>query len=58
VGLFRLRFTPTGVSYARTATVDLPDTFQLSDGTSWSPCDEPGVGPQVEGMVVDGERGV
>ncbi|GAA0258840.1 phytase [Saccharothrix mutabilis subsp. mutabilis] len=35
------------------STVDLPSTFPLPDGTSWTPCGEPGEGPQLEGMVVD-----
>jgi 3-phytase len=42
----------------RTATLRLPDTFTLPDGTHWSPCTDPGDGPQVEGMVVDSERGM
>ncbi|WP_309112973.1 phytase [Saccharothrix sp.] len=35
------------------STVDLPSTFPLPGGTSWTPCGEPGEGPQLEGMVVD-----
>ncbi|MEJ2857817.1 MULTISPECIES: phytase [unclassified Saccharothrix] len=35
------------------STVDLPATFPLPDGTTWTPCGEPGEGPQLEGMVVD-----
>jgi len=42
------------VSYERLDTTSLPSTFRLPDGTRWQPCDEPGVGPQVEGMAVDG----
>lgn len=41
------------VTYRKVRTLDLPDTFRLPDGTSWSPCAEPGELPQVEGMVVD-----
>jgi 3-phytase len=48
VGLFRLTPTKDGIGYRPVASVDLPDTF---DG--WTPCAEPGEGPQVEGMVVD-----
>ncbi|WP_433269971.1 phytase [Actinosynnema sp. CS-041913] len=40
------------------STVDLPATFPLPDGTSWTPCGEPGEGPQLEGMVVDSAHGV
>ncbi len=36
----------------------LHETFRLSDGTSWTPCGEPGEGPQVEGMVVDPQHDV
>ncbi|NUT96096.1 MAG: phytase [Saccharothrix sp.] len=35
------------------STVDLSSTFPLPNGTSWTPCAEPGEGPQLEGMVVD-----
>jgi 3-phytase len=40
------------------STVDLPSTFPLPDGTTWSPCGDPGDGPQAEGMVVDSVHGV
>ena len=33
--------------------VSVPSAFRLPDGTSWSPCEDAGEGPQVEGMVVD-----
>ncbi len=55
LGLFRLKPVGDKVSYQRLDTLDLPSTFRLPNGTSWTPCDEPGVGPQVEGMTVDGE---
>ncbi|MFD3569154.1 phytase [Streptomyces sp. NPDC058671] len=41
------------MTYRKIRTLDLPSTFRLPDGTSWSPCGEPGELPQVEGMVVD-----
>ncbi|MFF3316405.1 phytase [Streptomyces sp. NPDC003035] len=41
------------VTYRKVRTLDLASTFRLPDGTSWSPCAEPGELPQVEGMVVD-----
>ncbi len=40
------------------STVELPSVFPLPDGTSWSPCGEPGERPQLEGMVVDSAHGV
>lgn len=52
LGLFRLVTAPDGVTYRRTALLDLPDTFRVGGGT-WTPCAEPGERPQVEGMVVD-----
>ncbi|MFJ4829342.1 phytase [Streptomyces sp. NPDC088747] len=45
------------VGYRKVRTLDLPSSFQLPDGTSWSPCAEPGELPQVEGMVVDPATG-
>lgn len=41
------------VGYRTIRTLDLPSAFRLPDGTSWTPCGEPGQLPQVEGMVVD-----
>lgn len=53
VGLFRLSTDSAGkVTYNRVATSDLPSSFNVG-GTQWSPCEEPGDLPQVEGMVVD-----
>ncbi|MGV9558232.1 phytase [Streptomyces sp. NPDC003401] len=51
-----LELTPRAggrVGYRRIRTLDLPSSFRLPNGTSWSPCAEPGELPQVEGMVVD-----
>lgn len=50
--------TPAGVSVRHQATLRLPDTFTLPNGTRWRPRTDPGDGPQVEGMVVDSARGV
>ncbi|MFE0174940.1 phytase [Streptomyces sp. NPDC059002] len=41
------------VTYRKVRTLDLPSSFRLPNGTSWTPCAEPGELPQVEGMVVD-----
>lgn len=57
IGLFRLVATPAGVSYRPVDTLHFPDTFRLPDGTSWSPCEDPGDGPQFEGMTVDPANG-
>ncbi|MGW7267008.1 phytase [Streptomyces sp. NPDC054842] len=46
------------VGYRKVRSLDLPSSFRLPDGRSWSPCAEPGELPQVEGMVVDPADGV
>ncbi|MGW7074079.1 phytase [Streptomyces sp. NPDC054866] len=55
-----LELTPKSngtVGYRKVRTLDLPANFRLPNGTSWSPCGEPGELPQVEGMVVDPANG-
>ncbi|MGI5289705.1 phytase [Nonomuraea polychroma] len=57
LGLLDLVAAPGGkVTYRKVRTLDLPSSFALPDGSTWTPCLEPGELPQVEGMVVD--RGV
>ena len=58
LGIFRLQERAGKVTYRLTDTLDLPKSFGLPDGSTWSPCEEPGEEPQVEGMVVDAEAGV
>ncbi|MFJ9886099.1 phytase [Streptomyces sp. NPDC091287] len=54
VALLELLPTRSGtVAYRKVRSLDLPSAFRLPDGTSWTPCGEPGELPQVEGMVVD-----
>ncbi|MFC5824023.1 phytase [Nonomuraea insulae] len=54
LGLLQLAAAPGGkVTYRRVRTLDLPATFPLPDGTTWTPCGEPGELAQVEGMVTD-----
>ncbi|QGV82258.1 phytase [Streptomyces ficellus] len=54
VALLELLPTPAGtVTYRKVRSLDLPSSFRLPDGTSWTPCGEPDELPQVEGMVVD-----
>ncbi|MFD5921359.1 phytase [Kitasatospora sp. NPDC058201] len=54
LALLELIATPNGtVGYRQVRTIDLPSSFRLPNGTSWTPCAEPGELPQVEGMVVD-----
>lgn len=58
LALLRLVGAADGIRSETVDTIDLPSSFPLPSGGSWTPCDEPGVGPQVEGMVVDAERGL
>ncbi|MCX4632003.1 phytase [Streptomyces sp. NBC_01443] len=54
LALLELTAAPGGtVGYRLVRTLDLPSSFRLPNGASWSPCGEPGERPQVEGMVVD-----
>ena len=46
------------VTYRKVRTLDLPSSFRMPNGSSWSPCGEPGELPQVEGMVVDPANGM
>ena len=41
------------VTYRKVSSVTLPGGFRLPDGTSWTPCQDPGEQPQSEAMVVD-----
>ncbi|MEV4758452.1 phytase [Micromonospora sp. NPDC049559] len=58
VGVFRLVARGAAVSYQRVDRLVLPSEFTLPDGRHWSPCADPGDGPQVEGSVVDAANGV
>lgn len=54
IGLFRLVADRDGkISYRAVKQLVLPSTFRLSNGSTWSPCEDPGDRPQVEGMVFD-----
>ncbi|MFH9607143.1 phytase [Streptomyces sp. NPDC017448] len=58
IALLELLPTADGkVTYRKVRTLDLPSSFRLPNGASWSPCGEPGELPQVEGMVVDPANG-
>ncbi|GAB3112917.1 phytase [Streptomyces calidiresistens] len=58
VGLLELKEQEGRVGYRTVDTIDLPHTFVLPDGTRWTPCEDPGERPQVEGMAVDREKRV
>lgn len=46
------------MSYRDARFLVLPAAFALPDGTTWVPCEEPGVLPQLEGVAVDQRSGV
>lgn len=58
VATVRLTVGDGVVGYADAATIDFPSEFPLPDGTTWVPCEEPGVLPQLEGVSVDQRTGV
>lgn len=53
LGLVKLVAKGRTMSYQTVRTVDLPAEFDLPDGSTFTPCEDPGEGPQSEGMVVD-----
>jgi 3-phytase len=46
------------LGYRDVETVTMPGSFALPDGSTWRPCEEPGVLPQFEGVAVDQRSGV
>jgi len=57
VALFQVAVTGGGtVTYHKVRTLTLPTSFRTPSG-SWSPGEDPGEGPQAEGMVVDSAGG-
>lgn len=58
LGLVRLVATRAGtITYRHLRDLDLPTSFPVPGG-AWTPCEDPGEGPQVEGMVADPEHKV
>ncbi len=53
IGLFRLVADGTKVTYKPVTQWDFPTSFKLRNGSTWSPCEDPGDRPQFEGMVFD-----
>lgn len=53
----RLTTGPEGVGYTDVEHLAMPGEFPLPDGTTWVPCEEPGVEPQLEGVAVDRRTG-
>lgn len=54
IGLFRLVADRAGkISYRPVKQIDFPASFRLTNGTTWTPCEDPGDKPQFEGMVFD-----
>lgn len=57
LALLELKVVGSTMTYVPVRRFDLPASFTLPNGTRWTPCDEPGPTPQVEGMVVDAHSG-
>ena len=49
----RLVETGGGLGYEQIEPLEMPASFPLPDRTTWTPCEEPGVGPHLEGLSVD-----
>ncbi|MBW9094836.1 phytase [Microbacterium jejuense] len=54
----RIVETGGGLGYTEVRSTVMPSSFPLRDGTTWNPCEEPGTGPQLEGLSVDQRTGV
>ena len=46
------------LAYTNVRHFEMPGSFALPDGTTWVPCEEPGIGPQLEGSAVDQRSGM
>ncbi|HCT77749.1 MAG TPA: hydrolase [Micromonosporaceae bacterium] len=58
LGLFKIVPAGGGYTYVKVDSLTLPSSFTLRNGSTWTPCLEPGEGPQAEGMTVDPLLGV
>lgn len=59
IGVVELVQTEQGqITYRKLQQIDLPSQFKLPNGRTWTPCEDPGDLPQVEGMVVDQQQGI
>ena len=45
------------IGYTDITHLEMPGEFPLPDGTTWVPCEEPGILPQLEGVAVDQRTG-
>jgi 3-phytase len=54
----RIVTVEAGLGYTDVERLEFPAEFELPDGTTWTPCEEPGVLPQLEGVAVDQRNGV
>ncbi|HKE76221.1 MAG TPA: phytase [Acidimicrobiales bacterium] len=53
----RIEAQGAAFGYHATGRIDMPAAFPLPDGTTWVPCEDPGVRPQLEGTAVDQRNG-
>ena len=57
IATVRLVTDGDSIGYTDIDHLELPGEFPLPDGTTWVPCEEPGIGPQLEGVSVDQRTG-
>lgn len=58
IATVRLTSVRGKIGYTQIRHMTLPRRFDLPDGTTWTVCNEPGTGPQLEGMAIDQARGI
>jgi 3-phytase len=58
IATVEIRAQGDAFGYSAVGRLDMPAAFPLPDGTTWVPCEEPGVLPQLEGLSVDQRNGV
>jgi 3-phytase len=57
IATVRLVTDGEAVGYRDITRLEMPGEFPLPDGSTWVPCEEPGIGPQLEGVAVDQRTG-
>ncbi len=57
IATVRLVTDGEAIGYTDITHLEMPGEFPLPDGSIWVPCEEPGIGPQLEGVAVDQRTG-
>ena len=58
IATVRLVTDGEAIGYSEITHLEMPGEFPLPDGSVWVPCEEPGIGPQLEGVSVDQRTGI